>query len=96
MRRRAVIGSSSLVAAVAAIACACACAKAPEARSNGRTDSSADAGVASALSDVSASEAGPDADGRFPGLPMPQKFPHVAWDAAGAPRDAALAPSNGR
>jgi hypothetical protein len=96
VRRRAVIGSSSWVAALAAIAAiayACACAKAPEARSNASTDStvepSADAGVASALSDVSVSEAGPDADARVPGLPMPQKFPHVVWDAAGAPRDAA-------
>lgn len=91
MKRRAVVGIASCVAAIAAIACACACAKAPEARSNGNPESnvepSADAGVASALSDVS--DASTDADARFPGLPMPQKFPHVVWDAAGAPRDAA-------
>jgi hypothetical protein len=52
-----------------------ACAKAPDAKLSADAKPDADAGV----------EARPDA-GRMsvPGLPMPQQFPHVVWDAAGA------------
>ena len=61
------------IAAAACVAVVVGCAKAPEARPNATatTEPSTDAGAA------------PDA--RVPGLPMPQKFPHFVWDAAGAP-----------
>jgi hypothetical protein len=92
VKRRIAAALGSWVIAVFALACA----KAPEARPNATTESSveptAEAGAGSALSERDASDAGADADARVPGLPMPQKFPHFVWDAAGAPpRDAAAA-----
>jgi hypothetical protein len=84
--RPTVIAIASCVVAVVAIACA----KAPEARMNANMESSTDGGVSSALAEREVSDAGAVADARVPGLPMPQKFPPLVWDAAGVPpRDAA-------
>lgn len=86
MKRRAVVVLVSCLMVVVALACA----KAPEARTNATPESGADAGVSSALAERAARDATAELDARVPGLPMPQKFPHFVWDAAGAPpRDAA-------
>jgi hypothetical protein len=85
MRRFAV----AVAVAVCGSACACvvivACAKAPETRPNATTESSVEPTADDASSAVALSDASAAADGRVPGLPMPQKFPHFVWDAAGAP-----------
>lgn len=77
------------VVVAASVAGTGACAKAPDAKVG--TDDRADAGaIAAAAGAVTASadaggDAGAEATGKrpVPGLPMPQRFPHVVWDAAG-------------
>lgn len=84
MRRRILLVVASGATALLVVACA----RAPEPRSNATADSnvepSADA-AAAPLTD--ASTGAPLTDARVPGLPMPQQFPRVVWDAAGPPRD---------
>jgi hypothetical protein len=64
-----------VVVALTSVASASACAKAPDAKASADAKPEADAGV----------EGRPDAGRQpVPGLPMPQQFPHVVWDAAGA------------
>jgi hypothetical protein len=57
---------------------ACACAKAPDASTppKASTETSAPASVDAGVSG--------DASARFPGLPMPQQYPRLVWDAAAA------------
>jgi hypothetical protein len=76
MKRRIVV--VVVVASCAFAVLVIACAKAPEPRTNATTESSIEP----------TADAGQEADVRVPGLPMPQQFPRLAWDAAGVPRDA--------
>jgi hypothetical protein len=84
MKRRIGLAVTSVAAALAIVACA----RAPEPRTNASTDSSPAELVADASTGAAADGNG-GGDARVPGLPMPQQFPRLVWDAAGVPRDAA-------
>jgi hypothetical protein len=83
--RRFTVCAWACVMASASVMTVVACAKAPETRPNATPESSVEPAADDASSVAAMSDASAAADGRVPGLPMPQKFPHFVWDAAGAP-----------
>ena len=79
MKRRVLFAAASSGVALAIVACACA--RAPETPPSPTPEPASGARDAG---DAGDGQTNAPADARVPGLPMPQKFPQLVWDAAGA------------